>query len=148
MDRYLSVDALNDIVDLHHTRSISSKIDKKLASTSSSHLEESNFRCPPFVEKESDEGQITRTQGGFLVSPNSTRKNALGKFKNKTEGNNFMAVSPTALSHVRLNIPRGFPLAVSTKITREGGKNRHNNIDRGAGDSENDDVLLNSDYDV
>src|SRR6266496_2174120 len=148
MDRYLSVDALNDIVDLHHTRSISSKMDKKLASTSSSHLEESNFRCPPFVEKESDEGQVTRTQGGFLVSPNSTRKNALGKFKNKTEGNKFMAVSPTALSHVRLNIPRGFPLAVSTKITPREGKIHHIGAQRGAGDSENDDVPISSDYDV
>src|SRR6266581_5107982 len=126
MDRYLSVDALNDIVDLHHTRSVSSKIDKKLVSTSSSHLEESNFRCPPCVEKERDEGQVTRTQGGFLVSPDSTKKNALGKFKNETEGNKFMAVSPTELSHVRSNIPRGFPLAVSTKITPREGKIHHN----------------------
>src|SRR6266496_1597251 len=47
------------------------------------------------------------------------------------------------------NSTRGFPPPDNEEITREGeSKNHHIGAQRGAGDSENDDVPINSDYDL
>src|SRR6266568_6805120 len=112
MDRYLSVDAMNDIVDLHHTRSVSSKIDKKLTSTSSSHLGTCSSLGLPSVEK-GNLGLVTRTQDESLASSNSRNEQIY------CEGNKIIGQSTTGLSDYKLKSSRRLPPHDISEITRE-----------------------------
>src|SRR6266496_5310623 len=118
MDRYLSVDALNEIVDLHHTRSVSSKIDKKLASTSSSHLGTCSSLDLPSVEKE-NLGLVTRAQDESLASSSSTNKQI------SREGYKIIGRSTTGLTEDKFGSFRGFPPHDISEIKRGESKNRH-----------------------
>src|SRR6266568_2612715 len=142
MDRYLSVDALNEIVGLHRTRSVTSKIeDLKNGSTSSSHLGTCSSLGLPSVEK-GNLGLVTRAQDESLASSNSTNEQIY------CEGNKIIGQSTTGLSDYKLKSSRRLPPHDISEITREGGKNRHIGAQRGASDSENDDVPINSDYNL
>src|SRR6266496_943051 len=122
MDRYLSVEALDKVVEGHLTRSVLKAFD-----TSSLHLEESNLHCPPLVKK-GMKGQFARAQEELLVNSNLTKKEFL-RGQNLTEGNNFVSFPTTVIVEKEANSTRGFPLSDNEEITRgEGkGKNHHRN---------------------
>ena len=119
MDRYLSVDALNDIVDLHRTRSVSNKFEsQKKESTSSFHLGTGSSRDLPSVEK-GNLGLVTRAQDESLASSNSTNEQIY------FEGNKISGQPTTNLSDYKLKSSRRLPPHDISEVTREGGKNRH-----------------------
>src|SRR6266568_8204980 len=118
MDRYLSVEALDKVVEGHLTRSVLKSLD-----TSSLHLEESNLHCPPLVKK-GMKGQVARAQEEFLVNSNLTKKEFL-RVQNLTEGNNFVDFPTTMIVEKEANSTRGFPPSDNEEITREEGKNHH-----------------------
>src|SRR6266496_6403509 len=120
MDRYLSINALDDIVGGHLTRSVSNKVDllRQGKSTSSFHLGACSSLDPPSVEK-GNLGLVTRAQDESLASSNSTNEQIY------FEGNKISGQPTTNLSDYKLKSSRRLPPHDISEITREGGKNRH-----------------------
>ena len=113
MDRYLSINALDDIVGGHLTRSVSNKVDllRQGKGTSSFHLGACSSLDPPSVEK-GNLGLVTRAQDESLASSNSTNEQI------SFEGNQIIGQSTTGLTEDKFGSFRGFPPHDISEIKR------------------------------